>query len=403
MADDTEDSSQREPGKLQYSYVSERVSGFRVFCYNEYSMSLISKTAQWIAHPPCFGLDISDLTVKFVKIKHLRRGLEIEYYGEAALPAGVIENGEIKKSGELLTVLKKNLVDIDGRQIPDRFVVAALPEEKSFVRLLQLPRVQIHEIAAAIRWELEANIPLPIDQTYFDYEVVHGENMPSDHLDVLVTVFPRDIVESYAMVLKGAGLKPLALELESQAISRSLLADSMVGEGYIIIDLGMTRTSFILYGGGSIILTLSIDVGGKDFDATIAKTLGVSREEAISIKKEFGLDKHYRSGELLDSLIPILSALVDELKKQIWYYHDHAEHRHGAFPADIKAIYLVGGDANLIGLDKYLAVSVKKPVVIGNPFLRVYRQQDGRVPAIPKNISLKYATAIGLALRDGAS
>src|SRR3989344_3281142 len=363
-------------------------------------MSFISHAVGWIVQPPFFGLDISDLALKFAKVHRSKAGADIDYFGEVKIPSGVVEKGEVKNEGELFALLKKHLIDAEGRRPQERYVVASLPEEKSFVRLLQLPKIQRKEVASAIRWELEANIPLPIDQTYFDYEIVHSPDASSDHFDVLVTVFPRDIVNSYTNVLKRAGLRPLALELESQAISRALIDESMAGDGYILIDIGMTRTSFILYGGGSIILTLSIEVGGIDFDAAIAKALGIGRDEAERAKKEFGLDKKYHSGEMVDALIPLLSALVDELKKQIWFYRDHAEHRHGSFPSEIKAIYLVGGDANLIGIDKYLAVSVKKPVLMGDPFLGVYGRGGGHVPPVPKNASLKYCTAIGLALRS---
>ena len=67
-------------------------------------------------------------------------------------------------------------------------------------------------------------------------------------------------------------------------------------------------------------------------------------------------------------------------------------------PADISAIVLSGGDANLTGLTNYLSFTLGKEVKLGNP-LSILLRQKKFVPPFPKNKSLKYTTAIGSALR----
>ena len=364
-------------------------------------LSVISKRISGILYPPFLGIDISDLTIKFAKISKDREGInkKIDYFGEINIEKGLVSEGEIKKEKELIDILKNNLKDLRNKKISEKFVVASLPEEKSFVRIIQLPKLKPAEIASAVRWELEANIPLLVEQVYFDYEIINSPEIPLDHTDVLITAFPRLTVDSYISVIRSAGYYPLAIELESQAISRTVITNDLINDAVIIVDIGMTRTSFMVFGGGSIILTISIRLGGQDFNKAIAEKLGIPLEEAGKIKKEYGLNKNYKNGIMIEALIPLLPALVEEIRKQIWFYKDRAEHRHGGLK-DISKIILVGGDANLIGLEKFLSISLKKPVITADPFVNVYGNPHKIVPPIPKNASLKYTTAIGLALRE---
>lgn len=364
---------------------------------------MFSKLLAPIKKPSFLGIDISDLSIKFLRVDKEGRGngKKITRSGEVAIGPGLVSGGDIKDETGLAEALKNSLRDEKGRRLPEKFVVASLPEEKSFVRMVQLPKLSREEIPTAAKWELESNIPFPIEQVYFDYEVVYpaANDEKADHTDILVTAFPRLIVDSYVSVLKGAGLYPLSLELESQAISRAVISPAMLKESLIIIDLGMTRTSFIIFGGGSITLTLSVALGGRDFSRAISEKLKITLEEAELIKKQYGLDKNYKNGILADALTPHLASLAEHIKKQIWFLREHPEHRHGS-AGEISRVLLVGGDANLIGIEKHLSVALKIPVEVADPFINVYGGSYKSIPPIPKNSSLKYTTAVGLALRD---
>ena len=278
----------------------------------------------------------------------------------------------------------------------ERFCVASLPEEKSFVRVIELPTLQAGDMAHAVRWELEGVIPLPMDQAIFDFEPVPAGS-GRERREVLITAFPRDIVESYHRVLARSGFTPLALELESQAISRALIAAELAERSVIIADIGANRTSFVIFAGGSMLFTKSIAVGGRDFERAIAEALGVSSEEARVLKIAVGLNRSGRGEEIFRALGPLVALLTAELGKLLGFYRDHlAAKRHDL--GDVERVVLCGGDANLIGFEQYVAVAAKKSVVLGDPFANLHFPA-GTIPSIPRNQSLKYTTAIGLGLR----
>lgn len=350
-----------------------------------------------VINPPAFGLDISDLTVKFVRIMRHGDRASIKHFGEIEIPAGFVVGGEIQHEEELARALRTGLRLEGGSRIPERYAVASLPEEKSFVRLLDLPPMKAEDVGKAVRWEVEGVVPLAPAETVYDYEPTPRLPSAADHRGVLLTAFPRQIVESYRRVLDGAGFVAFALELESQAISRALIDDPVRQAPVIIADLGATRTSFIVFAGGSMLFTKSVPIGGRDFESAVAKTLGVTAAEALKIKIEVGLKKTVRQGKVFSALEPHLQSLVAELGAIVQFYREHPMQQHAAL-GDIERVVLCGGDANLIGLEKYLAVAVKKLVVLGNPFVNL-AASPGAIPPIPKNEALKYTTAIGLALR----
>jgi len=83
----------------------------------------------------------------------------------------------------------------------------------------------------------------------------------------------------------------LALEIESQATARALVKNQVSPFPLLIVDLGATRTSFIIFSGYSLRFTSSIPICGNTFTKAIAKNLGISFKKAEKIKIKYGLKK----------------------------------------------------------------------------------------------------------------
>lgn len=347
---------------------------------------------------PTMGLDISDRTIKYLRLLPAGGAIRFDNFGEIEVPEGIIVSGEIQKEAELVQVLN-NWLAKDGRKIRSSFMVVSLPEEKSYVRLLQLPKIKREGVRGAIRWEIEANIPVPIDELIYDYEIIEPLGAGSEeHTDVLVTAFPKKIVESYVRVLKSARMRVAAMELESQAIVRAIRRmppDNLVRA---VADVGRNRISLTIISAGAIVFTTTIDLGGNTFDANISRALGVSLEEAIKIKVEIGLLKTAYEGKIWDALAPALLMLADRVRRAAEYYQGYIEYAHGS-EIKIGEVLLTGGNANLDGLEMHLSSILKIPVRRANPFEAFAGGMIPSVPPMPKNQSLGYSTAIGLALR----
>lgn len=356
--------------------------------------------------PEVFGLDISGLSLKIIKLKKRGKELKIVSFGEENIRPGIIESGEIKDEKKLSEIIKEAIKKVKGEKIKTKYVVACLPEEKSFLQVIQMPKMPEEDLKSAVIYEAENYIPLPIHEVYLDYQIIPPVYDSLDHLDLLLAAVPKKIVDSYLSSLKLAGLFPIAFEVESQAIARALIKDEVTTQPVLLINLGATRTIFIIYSGYSLRFTTSTLVCSKTFDELIAKNLGISLKEAEAIKIRYGLEnkkvkvknKELEKGKIFEFLIPALVDLVQQIKKYIDYYQTHATHEH--LPPNgkgISKIFLSGGGANLKGLEKFLSLELKIPVKLGNPLVNLSEKIEEK--ELSGEDWLKYTTAIGLALR----
>ena len=356
--------------------------------------------------PETFGLDISDLSLKIIKLKtplfSKKKGLGLASFGEIEIKPGVIEGGEIRDEKALIEIIKNSLIKVRGEKLKTKYVIASLPEEKAFLQVIQLPIMKEEEVKKAAYFEAENYIPLPIEKVYLDSQIIPPVQDNLDHLDVLISALPKEIIDAYLSSLQKAGLKPVAFEIESQAISRALIEKGVSLEPLLLIDLGAIRTSFIIFSGYSLRLTSSRPISAQKFTETIAKELKIDLKEAEELKRKYGIENNKKGREILKILNPDLIDLVEEIKKYLEYYQTHSAHEH--LPSNvngkkIRKIYLCGGGANLKGLADFLALQLGLRVELGNPWINILPKPLKEVPELPYHESLRYTTALGLALR----
>ncbi len=376
------------------SYIGKKWS--RQYTIN---MGILQRIGSWIrpfVHIPATGLDISDRAIKYLKLG-AGDPFSVDAYGELEIPEGAISEGDIKNADAVSAILS-SWYRREKHTLKTRFVSASLPEQKGFVRLVQLSKVKPEEIRDAIRFEIEGTIPLPLEETLYDYEVIEPLQDHLDHIDLAVTAFPKTVINSYVGAIKNAGLKPYALELESHALLRAC-AFGRERASALVIDIGRTRTNLVIHSAGAAIFTSTIPFGGQLMEDALTKTLGITPDEACDLKVRVGLDRKERGGTIFSALVPSIAALADEAQRAIEYYQNHALHAHGADPF-INRIVLAGGDANLNGLDTYLAAVLRVRVLRQDPFASFRTRMTQAVPPLSRHESLAFTHAFGLALKS---
>ncbi len=361
--------------------------------------------------PEAFGLDFSDLSLKIAKLKKKRRFLDLASWGETEIKPGIIEKGEIKNETALIEIIRNGLAGIKGEKIRSKYVVASLPENRAFFQVIQMPKMKKEELKTAVPFEAENYIPLPLEESYLDFQIIPSLRGHSDHFDILIGAIPKKIVDPYVSCLKKAGLIPLALEVESQPISRALIKNGLSPFPVFIIDFGKSRTSFIIFSGGSLRFTSSISISSQKLTRVIAREFKIDLEEAEKLKTEYGLEiikkgksklseRIAKSKEIYRAVDPVLSDLSSQVKKYLRYYHTHADQEHfSQGKKNIEKIVLCGRGSNLKGFTNFLSNKFKVPVELGNPWINILPEPLKEVPELSFKESLGYVTALGLALR----
>lgn len=348
-----------------------------------------------------FGLDINDLSLKIVKIKRKGKGFALVSFCEVSIKPDIVKEGVIQDQKSLIKIIKSALNMIKGEQLATNSVILSLPEEKSFFQVIQMPQMTEEELKSAVPFEVENYIPLSLDKVYLDFQVIdpHKDSGNINHLDLLINVMPKTIVDSYVFCVKQTGLIPHILEVESQAIVRSLIKRGETISPTIFIDLGQNNTSFIIFFGDSIRFTCSLSIYSQQLTQAISDNLKIDINDAEKLKVKYGLiPAKEKEPEIAEIIKPILHDLVAEIKKYNISFHKN-------YPCEdcfleekkITKIILSGGGANLKGLPNFLSQELKIPVELGNPLVNIITPKIG--PTIPYHQALSFTTAIGLALR----
>lgn len=335
---------------------------------------------------PAVGLDISDTSMRFAELIETRKGLVIGRFAEKAITRGIIESGEVKKPTDLRAILS----DLKKEHHLE-YVSVSLPEEKAYLFDVHLPKMKYSEIRGAIELSLEEYIPLKSAEALFDYEI---EEETDTAIQVSVSATPRALVDGYLEAFSGTGIIPVAFEVEAQSIARAIIPQGDKNS-YMVIDFGKTRTGLTIVASGFVQFTSTIPVGSKSIAEAIAKNMNISFDDAEKLKQEKGISGFADNEELSLSLVSNISILRDTINKHHTYWQTHDDN--GKKRTPIQKIYLCGGDSNLAGFASYLAAGLPVPVELAQAMVNV-NSLDQYVPEINFNDSLRYATAIGLAL-----
>lgn len=304
-------------------------------------------------------------------------------FDPVAIADGVIVDPE-KIAKPTLELFKKQLIG----DITTRRVVVAVPASRTFTRTLTLPKLKEKDIAEAVRMETEQYVPVPIDELYVDYEIIHTTEK---ELELIAVAIPRKIVDSYVRLTNLLGLEVVAVETTIAAASRLFRQAEQSDVPTVLIDLGSLSSDITIYDKG-LIVTGTVAGGGDSFTQAIAAKLHVTKQEAHVIKTKYGLGLSKKQQEITDSLSPILDQMLKEIRRMIRYY----EERSGT-ERKIGQVVTMGGGANMPGLSEHMTNLLRLPVRMCDPWQHL---DFGRLQ--PPNTVEKsmYVTVSGLALTD---
>lgn len=339
---------------------------------------------------PSVGLDISDGSIRFVELIDYRGKKILNRFGRVDLPENVVLKGNIVDKKKLVEILKKLKSKYDFS-----FVRISVIENNSYIFKTKIPVMENTDkdsLKGSLSFKLEENVPFGPDESIFDFDIIKwGEK----NIEVVVSVLPKKIVSQLIDVFDEAGLTLLSLEVEAQAITRSIIPYGD-DQTFMIVDFRNTRTGISIVSDGVVQLTSTVDVGGDNLVNAIEKHLGVSKREAQRIKNDRGFVKQDSKDDLFYAMMNSISVLKDEMNKYLFYWNSHKEN--SKKNKLVKKIILCGENGVLRGLDDYFSLSMKLNVEKADVWKNVLSIEDF-VPEMTFRESLEYTTAIGLAMR----
>jgi type IV pilus assembly protein PilM len=295
------------------------------------------------------------------------------------LPAGAVSGGEITDV-EAVSVSLRNLFDRAG--LAKRVRLAVASQGVAF-RTVRLPLIEDQEqLKAAVRFQAQETIPMPLDSAVMDHQVIGAEigDDGSRQIDVAVVAARRQSVEALLGAARGAGLDPVGIDLAAFGMIRALavpaVAPTLVPPGEA--DEYATATLYCSLGG---ITNLAI---ARDFACLFSRVAQFSvRGIAEELAASTGLPIEHAEQWLVHAgletpldqlegdptaaaaargaLEDNLGRLADELRLSLDYYGA----QEGAAP--VGDVVLCGWGSAIPGIAAALGVQLARDVTVRRP------------------------------------
>jgi type IV pilus assembly protein PilM len=227
-------------------------------------------------------------------------------------------------------------------KVPKR-VRLGLGNQRVIVRTLRLPAIEDpKEMEAAIRFQAQEQIPMPLDQAVLQHQVVGGvpaQEGSGPQVDVVVIAARREMITSFLEPLRRAGLEPSGIDLSAFGMIRALAsavrpvpaaeseAVAPAEDAILYCNVGDVMNLAVAR-GRSCLFTRVSGTGVEAITARLATERALSAEHAEQWLLHVGLDAPLETIEGDPEIIAAArralqdgtATLVDELRRSLDYY-----------------------------------------------------------------------------------
>jgi type IV pilus assembly protein PilM len=279
-------------------------------------------------------------------------------------------------------------------------VNCALPAQSVFARFVKLPSLEHEKLEKVIAFEAQQNVPFPIDDVVWDYQVVGGGL--DEQIQVILVAIKHDLLDGINGAVEETGLLTSTIDVAPMALYNAFrYSYPNVNDCALLVDIG-ARTTNVLFIEPRRIFSRSLPIGGSSITGAIAKEFGESFEAAETRKKRdgfVGLGGAYadpsdhdiaRVSKLARSTMTRLHA---ELMRSISHYRAQQQ---GSRP---DRIFLCGGAAGMPYMREFFHEKFQLPIEFFNPLRNVAVSESASASGVAHSAHL-LGELVGLALRS---
>ncbi len=335
----------------------------------------------------CWGLDIGAGAIKAIKLE--RDGDAVSVGDFVVIPhKRVLTTPDLDEADALRVALGALMAEY-GEAMKKDHVAVSIAGHSSFCRFAKLPPVEPKEVPNLVKFEAVQQIPFPIEEVEWDYQVFASEDTPD--VEAGIFAITKERINERLHLYGDLGLGPDTFTISPVAVYNAIAYDLEFTEntpGTIILDIGAAATDLIIAEGGKVWIR-TFPLGGHHFTEVLAETFKLNYVKAEKLKREAETSKYKR--HIFQALKPIFSDLVQDVQRSIGYYQDtHPD-------AKLERLIGLGSTFKLMGLRKLLSQQLKLEVFRMERFKRI--SVDGPGAADFEAASMTMATAYGLALQ----
>jgi type IV pilus assembly protein PilM len=345
--------------------------------------------------PRIISLSLGSQTIRLAEFRSRPEGgliLEGYSFREVLLdPANErIDQAELDSLRQLVIELQTKHDDVNYTIAP----------QSVFARFVKLPVIEEEKIERIIAFEAQQNVPFPIDEVVWDYQLIGGGG--DKQVQIVLVAIKSDLLDEINSTVEDTGLRTGTVDVATMALYNAFRYNYAELAGCtLLVDIG-ARTTNLLFAEGQKIFTRSIPIGGGSITTTIAKEFNEPFAAAEFRKKRDGFvspgDAYVeptnpevsRVSRLIRSTMIRLQA---EIMRSISHYRAQQE---GSIP---ERVFLCGGGASTPYMREFFREKLKAPIELFNPLRNVMVSASAPLNHVARSAHL-VGELVGLALRS---
>lgn len=281
------------------------------------------------------GLDIEAGSIAATELQ-VNGGVAVKAAAVAPLPPGAFGEGEVGDPDALAAGLK----ELFSAHKLSKQVRLGVGNQRIVVRTLRLPAIEDpKQLDAAVRFQAQEQMPMPIDQAVLEHHVVGGvpgEEGAAPQIDVVVVAARRDMVASFLDPIRRAGLEPVGIDVAAFGMIRALAGAGApvpaegqppAQEAVLFCNVGDVANLAVARGRACLFTRVS-HAGLEALAERLAAARGLSYEHALQWLSYVGIEQPVEAiegdpetvAEARRAIEGGVSALVDDLRLSLDYY-----------------------------------------------------------------------------------
>ena len=347
-----------------------------------------------MAKKPILTLDIGSHSLKLAEFVEVKGGVEMTRYAVSDL--GVDPQNDADRSQYIITTIHDLIRESGCKPGP---VQVAISGHAVFSRFVKLPPVEPEKVYQIIQYEAQQNVPFPINEVVWDYQLISGA---TGDVDVMLAAIKSDIVAGICDCVRFTGLEPNLVDVAPMALYNAVRYNyDNLPPCTLVVDIGARSTDLIFLEAGRI-FSRSVPVAGNQITQLIMNEFGISFDDAGALKKAhayvaFGGAYEGPQSETVDkvskSVRSMMTRLHQELNRSINFYRSQ---QGGQQPA---LLLLTGGSSVIPYTDTFLREKLNVETDYFNPFNNVAVSEQ--IPADQVGAhACEMGQLVGLALRQ---
>jgi type IV pilus assembly protein PilM len=314
------------------------------------------------------AIDLGSSTLKLGLFQQNGPG-QLTFLDYAIRDLGLDPNKEQERYPFLLEALQSVLSEKRYVGLPTYCTISG---QFVFTRFVKLPPVAAAQVDQMIGFEAQQNVPFPINEVVWDYQLLGGKN-PGE-LEAVIVAVKADLVEAANRLFSTTKLQLQKVDVAPLALVNAYkynYAES--ADCNLVIDIGAKSTNLVFI-EGSKIFCRSVPYGGYLISQNISNEFQEPYVAAEVLKKGKGFvglggvyaDPEDRDAAQISKIArSVFSRLHAEVSRSISFYRNQ---QGGVAP---QKVLLAGGTATMRYADLFFREKLNVPVEYFNPLKNI--------------------------------